>query len=138
MLTTFVSPDRLHQLALACARPIVAVFTAGLMTGEWLHRTNDQLAALWVHLWLQGSSAVDGPSPAEGDVVAERMAATWATASQFRQEMARRQEIQRRTARRAAMQRLTVAELRRIARDMGQPRAWVRTSRKAELLAVVA
>jgi hypothetical protein len=36
---------------------LVFTYLAGEFTGRWLHRTNDQLARLWVRLWVPGPVA---------------------------------------------------------------------------------
>ena len=41
---------RLEAVARAVAPALVAVYTAGYMFGQWLHTTNDQLAAAYVRL----------------------------------------------------------------------------------------
>ena len=41
---------RLEALARAIAPAVVAVYTAGYMLGQWLHATNDRLAAAYVRL----------------------------------------------------------------------------------------
>ena len=41
---------RLETVARAIAPAMVAVYTAGYMLGQWLHATNDRLAAAYVRL----------------------------------------------------------------------------------------
>lgn len=47
-ITTAAIAARLEAAARALAPLLVATYTAGLCTGLWLHRLNDQLAALWL------------------------------------------------------------------------------------------
>lgn len=49
-LTSAAIGTRLEAVARAIAPALVAVYTAGYMFGQWLHATNDQLAAAYLRL----------------------------------------------------------------------------------------
>ena len=50
ILTSAEIGTRLEALARAVAPALVAVYTAGYMLGQWLHATNDRMAAAYVRL----------------------------------------------------------------------------------------
>ena len=50
ILTSAEIGARLEALARAIAPAMVAVYTAGYMLGQWLHATNDRLAAAYLRL----------------------------------------------------------------------------------------
>ena len=50
ILTSAEIGTRLEAVARAIAPALVAVYTAGYMFGQWLHTTNDQLAAAYLRL----------------------------------------------------------------------------------------
>ena len=50
ILTSAAIGTRLEAVARAIAPALVAVYTAGYMFGQWLHTTNDQLAAAYLRL----------------------------------------------------------------------------------------
>ena len=50
ILTSAEIGTRLEALARAVAPAMVAVYTAGYMLGQWIHSTNDRLAAAYVRL----------------------------------------------------------------------------------------
>ena len=39
----------------------VLTYLAGWHLGRWLHRANDQLASIWVRLWVRTKPAVNAP-----------------------------------------------------------------------------
>jgi hypothetical protein len=63
ILTSAEIGTRLEALARAIAPALVAVYTAGYMLGQWLHATNDRLAAAYLQLLgLKRPPAVDAPA----------------------------------------------------------------------------
>jgi hypothetical protein len=50
ILTSAEIGTRLEAVARAVAPALVAVYTAGYMLGQWLHATNDRLAAAYLQL----------------------------------------------------------------------------------------
>ena len=50
ILTSAEIGTRLEALARAIAPVLVAVYTAGYMLGQWIHSTNDRMAAAYVRL----------------------------------------------------------------------------------------
>ena len=50
ILTSAEIGTRLEAVARAIAPAMVAVYTAGYMLGQWLHATNDRMAAAYVRL----------------------------------------------------------------------------------------
>lgn len=46
----------------------VGVYLAGEFTGRWVHRTNDQLARLWVRLWVPAAASSDRQAPVKFEV----------------------------------------------------------------------
>ena len=50
ILTSAEIGTRLEAVARAIAPALVVVYTAGYMFGQWLHTTNDQLAAAYLRL----------------------------------------------------------------------------------------
>ena len=52
---------RLEMVARAVAPVLVAVYTAGYMLGQWLHATNDRMAAAYVR--LLGLAPAPQPQP---------------------------------------------------------------------------
>ncbi len=50
ILTSAEIGTRLEALARAIAPAMVAAYTAGYMLGQWLHATNDRLAAAYLRL----------------------------------------------------------------------------------------
>ena len=61
ILTSAEIGTRLEALARAIVPSMVAVYTAGYMLGQWLHATNDRLAA--AYLRLLGLAPVAQPQP---------------------------------------------------------------------------
>ncbi len=59
---------RMEAAARAIVPAMVAVYTAGFMLGQWLHRTNDRLAAAYVRL-LGYERPPAAPAPAPKPVV---------------------------------------------------------------------
>lgn len=54
---------RLEALARAIAPVLVAVYTAGYMLGQWIHSTNDRMAAAYVRLLGLAPAAQPQPQP---------------------------------------------------------------------------
>ena len=50
IMTSAEIGTRLETVARAIAPALVAVYTAGYMLGQWLHATNDRMAAAYVRL----------------------------------------------------------------------------------------
>ena len=61
ILTSAEIGTRLEALARAVAPVLVAVYTAGFMLGQWLHATNDRMAAAYVR--LLGLAPAPQPQP---------------------------------------------------------------------------
>ena len=59
----------LERLARRVVPVIAAVYVAGYMLGEWLHRTNDRLAAAYVRLLGLAPVASDAPPIARPKVI---------------------------------------------------------------------
>ena len=68
ILTSAEIGTRLEALARAVAPALVAVYTAGYMLGQWLHATNDRMAAAYVRL-LGLAPAAQPPAPAPRPVI---------------------------------------------------------------------
>lgn len=115
---------------------LVATYVAGWWCGTQIHRINDQLAVLWVR--ALGLAHEPQPQPQPSD----RAWALAASAARFRTEMQARTIRQRqlwyRHASTVRFQAMTVAELRKLARNAGYSRSWCRVARKADLLPVLA
>jgi hypothetical protein len=94
----------LETFARQLAELVAYVYTLGYVTGEWVHRTNDQLARLWASLWVGTTEQVTEQAPC--------MFAAY----------------------RAKLEGMTVQELRRMARHCGLGRSFYRTARKAQLI----
>ena len=62
ILTSAEIGTRLEQLARAIAPVLVAVYTAGYVLGQWLHASNDRLAAAYVR--FLGLAPAPQPQPA--------------------------------------------------------------------------
>ena len=65
ILTSAEIGTRLKALARAIAPAMVAVYTAGYMLGQWLHATNDRLAASYVRLLGLAPAAQPQPPAAK-------------------------------------------------------------------------
>lgn len=63
ILTSAEIGTRLEALARATAPVLVAVYTAGYMLGQWIHSTNDRMAAAYVRLLGHGPAAQPQPQP---------------------------------------------------------------------------
>ncbi len=61
ILTSAEIGTRLETVARAIAPALVAVYTAGYMLGQWLHATNDRMAAAYVS--LLGLAPAPEPQP---------------------------------------------------------------------------
>ena len=61
ILTSAEIGTRLEAAARAIAPALVAVYTAGYMLGQWLHATNDRMAAAYVR--LLGLAPAPQPQP---------------------------------------------------------------------------
>ena len=61
ILTSAEIGTRLEAVARAIAPALVAVYTAGYMLGQWLHATNDRMAAAYVR--LLGLAPAPQPQP---------------------------------------------------------------------------
>lgn len=110
---------------------LALIFAAGFMLGSVVHQWNDEIAGFVVTI-LGLKAVADGvkaePKPEPAEEPAEEPAAAIQTDA-TEQAMADRQEAVIET-----LKTLKVAELRRVARLMGQPREFYRTARKAALL----
>jgi hypothetical protein len=78
ILTSAEIGTRLETVARAIAPALVAVYTAGYMLGQWLHATNDRLAAAYVR--LLGLAPAPQPQPPAAKPQAPRITATRHTA----------------------------------------------------------
>jgi hypothetical protein len=63
ILTSAEIGTRLEALARAIAPVLVAVYTAGYMLGQWIHSTNDRMAAAYVRLLGLAPAAQPQPQP---------------------------------------------------------------------------
>ena len=68
IMTSAAIGTRLEAVARAIAPALVAVYTAGYMFGQWLHTTNDQLAAAYLRL-LGLAPAAQPAAPAPKPVI---------------------------------------------------------------------
>ena len=111
----------------SAAAVLVAVYTAGLVVGAWVHRLSDALAAL-----ASGRTRTTAPqraTQAPGARRSHRPAPMPAKPTQAPSE--------RRQAAPAALDGLTVRQLRQLAREAGH-RALARSGRRADLLQALA
>ena len=69
ILTSAEIGTRLEQYARAIAPVLVAVYTAGYILGQWVHRTNDRLAAAHVRLLGLAPAPQPQPQPAPQPIV---------------------------------------------------------------------
>ncbi len=76
ILTSAEIGTRLETVARAIAPALVAVYTAGYMLGQWLHATNDRMAAAYVSLL----GLAPAPQPPAAKPQAPRITATRHTA----------------------------------------------------------
>lgn len=60
--------SNLKSFVYAIAALAVATFVAGEFTGRTLHRLNNQLAQLWVRLWVRQPAALS-PAPPESSTL---------------------------------------------------------------------
>ena len=65
ILTSAEVGTRLEALARAVAPALVAAYTAGYMLGQWLHATNDRMAAAYVRLLGLAPAAQPQPPAAK-------------------------------------------------------------------------
>ena len=65
ILTSAEIGTRLEAVARAIVPAMVAVYTAGYMLGQWLHATNDRLAAAYVRLLGLAPAAQPQPPAAK-------------------------------------------------------------------------
>ena len=82
ILTSAEIGTRLEAVARAVAPALVAVYTAGYMLGQWLHATNDRMAAAYVRLLGLAPAAQPQPTaqPPAAKPQAPRITATRHTA----------------------------------------------------------